>query len=87
MGDVELPSELAGSADDILHNLHLIEEYVKRQGYLVEHALLDTLVKYSSDLRPKLRFANPQSHSLGDALISSLQQRPEPTPAPGPFKG
>ena len=83
----ELPSELAGSADDILHNLKAIEEYVKREGCFVEHGLLDVLVHHSSDLRPKLRFAKPSTHSIADALVSSLQQRPAPTPEPEPFQG
>lgn len=83
----ELPSELAGSPDDIRHNLHEIEEYVKRQGYLVEKGLLDVLVQHSSDLRPKLRLAKSATHSLGDALADALQARPPAAPEPKPFDG
>jgi hypothetical protein len=77
----ELPESLREHAE---YNLHQIEEYVRSQGYIIEHALLDMLVNVSSDLRPRLRFANPTTHSLGDALADALQARPEPEPEPLP---
>jgi hypothetical protein len=82
-----LPLELAGSADDILHNLKVIEEYVKGEGYLVETALLDVLVRHSSDLRPKLRFSQSRTHSLAEALVDALQAREPAPPEPTPFQG
>jgi hypothetical protein len=80
----ELPETLKA---DAFHNHKEIEAFIRDRGYLVEHGLLNLLVERSSDLRPRLRFSQTPSHSLGDALVSALQGRPEPAPEPQPFQG
>lgn len=79
----ELPEALKAEAS---HNLAEIERFVRSRGYIVEHGLLNLLVECSSDLRPRLRFEQPSSRSLGDVMVSALQARPE-TVEPTPFQG
>lgn len=80
----QLPESLREHAE---YNLRKIEEYVRTQGYIVETGLLDMLIQYSSDLRPRLRFSQPQTHSLADALVDALTSRPPTPPEPQPYAG